>query len=82
MLLPDGALDVGKLEYYRTKINFLLNQSDVHDQKLTPQMLHSDYTVADLQEMERLGVWSFSVIMPLTDDGSWLMVSYASVGQR
>ena len=72
--LPESTSDVENLGV-RSKINFLLNQGLPDEKKLSPQMLHTDYTAADLRLMEELGVWTFSAIIPLTDDGSWLMVT-------
>ena len=72
--LPKSVSDVKNLKV-RSKINFLLNQGLPDEKKLSPQMLHTDYTAAGLLQMEEMGLWTFSAIMPLTDDGSWLMVT-------
>ncbi len=71
-LLPEGVAAEGKLKS-RSQATFLLNGRDVHDGKFMPQMLHTDFTADKLQEFEESGIWPFFVIIPLTDEGSWLM---------
>ncbi len=70
-LITDDADDMTAV----SQVTFLLNQRKVEDSKIRPQMLHTDFTAEKIKEMQECRVWPFFAIIPLTDEGSWLMVT-------